>query len=74
MVPTSVEAALCSSHDDQEAKALLLGAHSPGRVRSAISTGPLEHRSNRADRSMGSGDRQYDVDFVPGGRSSLKHS
>jgi hypothetical protein len=50
------EAILRSSYDDQEAEALLLGAHSSGRVRSTVSTGPLEQRSNKADRSMGSRD------------------
>jgi hypothetical protein len=57
MIPTGVEAALHSSYDDQEAKTLFLGAHSPGRVRSVISTGAPEQRSNQAYRSMGSGDR-----------------
>jgi hypothetical protein len=57
MVPTGAEAALCNSHDDQEAKALLLGAHSSGRVQSAISTRPPVQRSNWVDHSMGSVDQ-----------------
>jgi hypothetical protein len=57
MVPTCAEAALRSSHDDQEAKALLLGTHCLGHVRSAIGACPPKQRSNRVDRSMGRGDR-----------------
>jgi hypothetical protein len=56
MVPTGAEAALCRSHDDQEAEVLLLGAHSLDRVRSAISLCPLEQRSNMVDHSMGCGE------------------
>jgi hypothetical protein len=57
MVPIGAEAALRSPHDNQEVEALLLDAHSLGRVRSAISTSPPEQRSNREDCSMGSGDQ-----------------
>jgi hypothetical protein len=57
MVPTGAEAALHSSYDDQEIEVLLLGAHSPGRVRSIVKTSSPEHRSNRVDRSMGSRDQ-----------------
>jgi hypothetical protein len=56
-VPIGAEFVLRSSHDDQEAKPLLLGTHSPSHVRSAIGTCPPKQRSNRVDRSMGSGDR-----------------
>jgi hypothetical protein len=57
MVSTGAEAAIRSPHDVQEAEVLLLGAHGPGRVRSAVSMCPLKQRRNWADRSMGSGDR-----------------
>jgi hypothetical protein len=57
MVPIGAEAALCSSYDDQEAEALLVGAHSSDHVQSTVSASPPEQRSNRADHSMGNGDR-----------------
>jgi hypothetical protein len=57
MVHIDAEATLHSSHDNQEAEALLLSAHSLGHVRSTISAGPPEQRSNMVDRLMDSGDQ-----------------
>jgi hypothetical protein len=65
MVPIGTKAALRSSYDDQEAQLLLLGAHSPSRVRSAISVNPLEPRSNKANCSMGSGYRPVRYRICP---------
>jgi hypothetical protein len=53
----STEVALHSSHDDQEAQALLLGAFCSGRIRLAIGTHSPKHRSNRVDHTMGSGNQ-----------------
>jgi hypothetical protein len=39
-VPTCAKAALRSTHDDQEAESLLLGAHSSGCIRSTIGSRP----------------------------------
>jgi hypothetical protein len=44
-VPSSSEATLRSSHDDQEAQALLLGPYGPSRMRSAIGARPSKQRS-----------------------------
>jgi hypothetical protein len=56
-VPIGTEATLCSSHDDQEAKALLLGAHHLSHIRLAIGVRHSKQRSNMLDCTMGSGDR-----------------
>jgi hypothetical protein len=70
MVPTGAEAALRGSYDEQEVEALLLDPHNPGCVGSAVSMSPWEHRSNRADHSMGSGNRPIWCRIHP----SLRHS
>jgi hypothetical protein len=57
MVPSSSEAALCSPYDNQKAQALLLGLYCLSRIRSIIGACPSKQRSNRADRTMDSGDR-----------------
>jgi hypothetical protein len=54
--PASLEAALHSPYDNQEAQALFLGPYRLNRIRSAIDTCPSKQRSNRVDCTMGSGD------------------
>jgi hypothetical protein len=56
MVPVGTKATLHSSHDDQEAQALLLGALHLDHIRSALGMRPSNQGSYGADRSMGSGD------------------
>jgi hypothetical protein len=57
VVPIGAKDALRNSYDDKEAETLLLGAHNPGHVRSTVSMGPPEQRSNWADHPMGNGDQ-----------------
>jgi hypothetical protein len=56
-VPPGAETDVRSNHDDQEAEALLLGAHSLGGVRSAISPSTSKQRGDQMSCAVGSRNR-----------------
>jgi hypothetical protein len=57
LMSSSPEATLGSPYHDQEAQALILGAHYSDHIQLAIGTYPPKQRSNMADHTMGSGNR-----------------
>jgi hypothetical protein len=57
MIPSSPEAALRNTYDDQETQALLLVPYCSGLIRLVVGARPSKQISNKVDLTMGSGDQ-----------------